>query len=450
MTRPDPTRPGRPAAQPLDDCVTALHAAARRVPEGTERRTRLLVADTLGCIAAGFAAPQVDTLARRLGPGAFRWFGAPVGLAAGDAAFAAAVAACWHEACEGLARAHGRPGVAPIAAVLPRLAAIDATWGDALAAIRFGYEVGGRLGEVMRIRPGMHVDATWPALGAAAAAAHAMGLDARGALAAIGLAACQMPTSLYLPIAEGATGRNTYLGHAARIGLDCADAVAAGITVPHAAVGEARRIALGGEPSLPALADPAIPLVDEGYLKPYAAVRHVHYGADAAARIRPRVADRLDRISVLELAVYAEALVYCGNRAPSTPIQAQFSLSFGVAAMLVTGDLGPDAYRRLDLPLLQALESRVSLVEDSARTRAGTRGATLRLTVDGETFEASSDTVAGDPGTPMPEDAVRAKFIRYAGHALGAEPAARVFDRLLAAPPSTRLRELLDAGQSAV
>nr|HMS80387.1 MmgE/PrpD family protein [Burkholderiaceae bacterium] len=58
---------------------------------------------------AGLGAPEVDALARRMAPGAFRWPGAPVALAPGDAAFVAAVAACWHEACEGLARAHGRP-----------------------------------------------------------------------------------------------------------------------------------------------------------------------------------------------------------------------------------------------------------------------------------------------------------------------------------------------------
>ena len=399
---------------------------------------------------AGLGAPEVDALARRMAPGAFRWPGAPVALAPGDAAFVAAVAACWHEACEGLARAHGRPGVAPIAAVLPRIAAAGGSWGDGLAGVRFGYEVGGRLGEAMRIRSGMHVDATWPTLGAAAAAAHAIGLDARGALDAIELAACQVPASLYRPIAQGPTGRNTYLGHAARTGLDCAHAVAAGIGAPRGAVADARRVALGADTPMPALADPSVALLDEGYLKPYAAVRHVHYGARAAATLRERLDDRLARIDAIALSVYAEALVYCGNRAPTTPIQAQFSLSFGVAAMLATGDLGPDAYARLDDPLLRALESRVTLVEDTARTRAGTRGATLRVRVDGGTLEADVDRVAGDPGAPMAEDAVRAKFVRYAGPGLGADRAARLFDRLLDAPASTSLDALLASGQTAV
>ena len=101
-------------------------------------------------------------------------------------------------------------------------------------------------------------------------------------------------------------------------------------------------------------------------------------------------------------------------------------------------------------PLLRALESRVTLVEDTARTRAGTRGATLRVRVDGGTLEADVDRVAGDPGAPMAEDAVRAKFVRYAGPGLGADRAARLFDRLLDAPASTSLDALLASGQTAV
>jgi 2-methylcitrate dehydratase PrpD len=424
--------------------VAALHASAPVVSPSTGRRARLLIADTLGCIAAGFVAPQVDALARRLSVGTFRWPGAPVALARSDAALAGAIAACWDEACEGLARAHGRPGLAPIASVVPLLAERSGSLGDAIAAIRFGYEVGGRFGEVLRIRPGMHVDATWPTLAAAAAVAHALGLDAAGTLAAIELAACQIPTSLYLPITQGATGRNLYLGHAARTGLDCATTVAAGIGAPTGAVAEARRIVFGAEAAAPALADPSLSLIDEGYLKPYAAVRHVHYGAAAAAALRPALAGRLERIDAIELAVYAEALVYCGNRAPSVPIQAQFSLSFGIAAMLATGDLGPDAYRRLEDPLLRALESKVPLHEDTARTGAGRRGATLRVFVDGGRLERSVDVVAGDPGVPMTEDEVRAKFIRYAGAPLGERRAAHLFDRLLEAPATLPLAALFD------
>ena len=71
------------------------------------------------------------------------------------------------------------------------------------------------------------------------------------------------------------------------------------------------------------------------YFKPYAAVRHVHYGAHAALALRAQF--DLDMLEHIDLWVYQEALTYCGVRQPQTPLQAQFSLSFGVAAMLRWG-----------------------------------------------------------------------------------------------------------------
>lgn len=412
-------------------------------------RVRLLIADTLGCVVAGFEAAPVRSLAQRLTPGPFHWPGAPLGLAPGDAAVAGAAAACWDEACEGLARAHGRPGVAAVAAVLPLVAYRGGTLGEALTAVRFGYEIGGRLGEVLRIKPGMHVDATWPSMGAAAGAAAAIGLDDLGVLDAINLAACQTPASLYLPVAHGATGRNVYLAHAARLGVDCALAVAAGFTVPPGAVEAYGRIVLGIQPPL-LLADPALPLIDEGYLKPFAAVRHVHYGAAAAQALRPHLASALDRIETITLHVYREALTYCGNRAPTTPIQAQFSLSFGVAAMLALGDLSPAAYRVLDQPLVRGLEEKVRLVEDVTLSASGARGATLEIEIDGGVVRHTVGAIAGDPGYELTVEDVRAKFARYAGPSLGLGRARRLFDDLMLAPPTAALPTLLATGQTAV
>jgi len=393
-------------------------------------------------MAAGFGAAPVRGLAQRLAPGKTRWPGAPASLATSDAAFVGAVAACWDEACEGLARAHGRPGVPAIAAVLPLVAERDGTLGEALAAVHFAYEIGGRLGEVMRIKPGMHVDATWPSLGSAAGAAAALALDDDGVLGAIDLAAAQMPASLYLPVAQGATGRNVFLGHAARLGTDCAIALSAGFVPPRDAVEACRRFVLEAGTPL-RLADPALSLIQEGYLKPYAAVRHVHYGAAAASELRRHVVDALDRIERIELQVYREALTYCGNRAPATTIQAQFSLSFGVAAMLVLGDLSPAAYRLLDDPQLRALESKVVLAEDCELTARGARGATLELLVDGRLLRKSVETVPGDPGRALSAAEARDKCARYAGPVLGVREATGLFDTVMSAPAHAPLRELL-------
>ena len=434
---------------PLQALIDHLCTADPLTP-AVERKARLLLLDTLACIAAGLQAPEVARIAQSfalLAPGGFRWPGSDASMSASDAAFVGGIAACWDEACEGLARSHGRPGIPAIASALPLAAARGETQGASFAtllrAIVTGYETGGRLGEVMRIRPGMHVDATWSCMDAAATAARLIGLDAAGTLAAIDLAACQMPASLYLPVRQGMTGRNTYLGHGARVGIDCALAVAAGIGSPKDAIESAWQVALGGTGDFPPLAPASISLVEEGYFKPYAAVRHVHYGARAALELRPALKDRLPSIDAMRLDIYGEAITYCGNRAPRTPIQAQFSLSYGLAAALVLGDLGPEAYRHIEDPLIRALEAKIEIVENAERTKALRRGARLDIRVAGETLSATVEAVEGDPGLPMSEASVCRKFLAYTTNALGKESAERLMRAVLDAPLDSPARAIL-------
>jgi 2-methylcitrate dehydratase PrpD len=419
--------------------------AARSTPEPVRMKARLLVLDTLGCIVAGASAEPVRELARSLGAlecGAVRLPGFKSGLAPLSAASCAAIAACWDEACEGHARAHGRPGVPVIAAALAIGCARDARLGEVMEAIVTGYETGARMGEALRIGPGMHVDPGWPALGVAAGVARLVGADAA---AAVEIAASQMPFGLYLPIAQGADARNTYLGHAAWLGTHAALATSAGMTAPRGAVEQYAALALAREIEREPLgiAPPGEDWILDAYLKPFAAVRHVHYGAQAALEMRREIGETVE-IGKIVLSVYDEAIVYCGNRDPRTPIQAQFSLSFGLAAALRFGALEPETYRapRFDDPELRRLEHLVAIQRDTARGAAGARGATVVVEARGRRFERSVEAVKGDPAAPMSAGEVRDKFLRYAA-ALGAARARALADQVLEAPPDTPLKELV-------
>jgi 2-methylcitrate dehydratase PrpD len=264
----------------------------------------------------------------------------------------------------------------------------------------------------------MHVDGSWHALGAAAAAARLAGLDAAGAARAVRLVACQIPFSLYAPIAAGLDGRNSYPAHAVLLGLAAAAAAAAGMDAPTEGFAEARRIALGADG--PAPCAPA-----------------------AALALRPALDGRQQRITAIRLETYAEALTYAGNRAPASAIKAQFSLSWAIAAALAQGDLGPAAYTEAALadPQLHRLEALVDLAEDPAMTAAARRAARVVVEVDGTRLSEAVDGVAGDPDRPMDDAAVRAKFLRLAG-----PDAASVAAALLRAPRDSRVAVL---GQAA-
>lgn len=397
--------------------------ASRPAAAPVAAQARRIFLDTLGCALAGRAAAEVQTLERQSSarePGRFFLPGGPP-LTLGAATQVFAMAATWHEACEGHALAHGRPGVPVIAALLPLALARGDSVGHFTDALVLGYEVGARAGAWLRIRPGMHVDGNWPALGVAAAVAHLLGLDGAGIVHAIDIAACQLPTSLYLPVRAGCNARNTYLGHSAALGLEAAFAAQAGIDGPADALFFYAQNFAAPADTAPA---PAQDLILDAYLKPFAAVRHVHYGAMAARAAREAIDGETQRIEKIVLTVYQEAVTYCGNRAPRTPIQAQFSLSFGIAAMLRFGDIEPasydaDSFNDVELRRLEAL---VELRVDEDLTRSGQRGATLELRAAGLDIERTVTTIDGDPDQPLGPEQVAAKFMRYAGASV---PAAR-------------------------
>jgi len=400
----------------LADAVAWL-AACGALPEHVEAKARLLLLDTLGCLIAGLQHDDVTGFGRSLRlafPGTLTWPSSDIALGAAGLGALGATAACWDEACEGNAAAHGRPGLPVVPALLALAAERDASLGDVLLAVATGYEIGARAGEAWRIPPGWHVDGSWHSLGVAAAAARLAGGPTR-MQAAIEAAACQIPASLYLPITMGSVVRNTYVAHAVLLGLMTAAAAEADFAMPAGALEEGRRRVLrASEDAAPSTAGHWTLL--DGYLKPYASVRHTHYAVAAALKLRAHPEFALDGIRGVTLRTYGEAMQYCANRAPRTPIQAQFSLSYAVAAALTLGDLGPEAYADLDNATIVRIERDVAIEAESGRTR---RGATLRLDLGGTTISETIDEVAGDATMPMQRDDVLAKFVRYTAPALG-------------------------------
>ena len=425
------------------EATVALHAAQPATAEAALQARRLLV-DTVGCALAGRHADEVRRFEAALAacePGDFAFPGGR-SLSVQSAAQVLAMAATWDEACEGHALAHGRPGVPLVAALLPLALRRGASLGEFIDAFVLGYEIGARCGAWLRILPGMHVDANWPALGVAAGVARLLGLRPADIMQAVDIAACQLATSLYLPVREGRTARNTYLGHSASLGLQAAFASSAGIDAPAGALTHyaLEHSAAAAQP----LPDAATLLLRDAYLKPFAAVRHVHYGATAARRIREQLVRGTAGIRRIVLKVYEEAIVYCGNRAPRTPIQAQFSLSFGVAAMLCFGDVDPSVYAapRFEDPELRRLEALVVLEPDAELTARKQRGATLTVTHDGGTFEEAVGVIAGDAASPLDRAALAAKFTHYASHSVAGPVAARFCDGVLDASADTPLGAL--------
>ena len=414
-----------------------------------QQRARALLLDTIGCAIAGLSKPEPAALAARLGPcdnGRVILPGMAQGFSASSAAYLIALGACWDEACEGLARAHGRPGLHAMPVAVALGLATGSSYADVLRATVRGYEIAGRLGERLRIPPGMHVDGTWGTFAATTAAASMLNLFAEQAVTALRAAACQVPWSMYLPVTEGATARNLYVAEAVARGLRVTQAVAAGVTAPAGALDAFDAQVLGGLGAAAVLAPPGEWLISQGYLKPYAAVRHVHYAVAAALRWHAASGEDTRKILAIRVETYREAITYCGNRAPRTAIQAQFSISFGVAAALVFGDLGPDAYAAgsLSNSEIRRLESLVEVVSYANGHDQSARSATVSITAKEGTLVYESGDVPGDASNPMAGQTLRAKFARYVEPVLGSARTNRLALSILEGPGDMTITEILD------
>jgi 2-methylcitrate dehydratase PrpD len=408
----------------LKDLGAWLWPAARYMPVSVCDKVKRLWLDTSACAYAGLRSEAMQSwlsISGEVDPGMVPLPGNPTKLSMSASATAFAMGACWDEACEGLAIAHGRPGVPVIAALWPQLSLLRVTWDDLWQASAVGYEVAARLGAKLRIRPGMHVDGVWGAFGAAVALIWLSGGTWAQAQAAIEACAVQLPFSLYHPVKEGANIRNLYLGHSAWLGCQAAHAVLAGLSTPQGSLDVFAQLALADAPEGQWPAQGTW-LIEQSYWKPFAAVRHVHYGAQAAITMRTRIGEEQVRdISALRLQVYPEALQYCGNRHPQSVIQAQFSLSFGVAAGLAYGDLSPEEFRapRFDDPSLRRLEALVAIVPDPESFPEGQRGAILCAKLGEAWHHESLGAITGDLGHDPNHAMIQRKYAKLTQDDLG-------------------------------
>ena len=160
-------------------------------------------------------------------------------------------------------------------------------------------------------------------------------------------------------------------------------------------------------------------------------MRHVHYGV-ACAELWRRDNPGADpgEIDAIELQTYREAVTYCGNRSPRTPIQAQFSLTYGLAYALRTGKLTPDAYLPEALEDAKQLELERKITVTVNPDIRG-RGAVLRARAGKHSHSCRVASVTGDIDRPMSTGQVVAKAREYMTPVIGAEKSRQIIDAIL-------------------
>jgi 2-methylcitrate dehydratase PrpD len=405
---------GKYTAEKVADYVLSLRA--EDIPATTVESVQRCMLDLIGAAAAGAeseGAAIARAVATRLGAAGSSaiWFGGGR-LQAAFAAFANSAAASALDLDDGSRAAAGHPGSAVIPAVLAVAQEEPAGWGEALAAIVAGYEIGVRV-SAARDFAALDTLSTgrWCAYGAAAAASRLRGLGVHQTSQAMALAGLLSP-------GLSAAGYSQVMGNHAKEGIPWAtltglwatELAAGGFTGPldildHRGYYDADKIMAGlGERFA----------VDAVYFKPYACCRWIHGALDGLCDLMQRHRVPAADIRSIEVHTFARALRLNNQPDPHNLESAQYSLPFCLAVAAVEGQdaLLPMRATLLHRPEIVALARRVDLQVDAELDRMFPEHTAARVVVrtDRERLETTCREPRGDPAKPMGWGTLAAKF----------------------------------------
>lgn len=387
------------------------------LPDDVIERAVWIVIDSVGAIVGGNGTPHMRRLGEKLPAGSAWAYGTGRRLEPGYAAFLNGSAGTELELDEGHRHTGGHPGMHVVPACLALAEDRQQSGRDLILALVAGYEAASRTARSVRpLAQGRHPHGTWGVVGAAAAAARLLGLDAAATLEAMRMAVEFVLNTHYAAAIEGATVRQAYTGWAGMAGILAARMAAAGFTGLEGAVPAGLASLAAGEPDPVALTQGLGNdfEIRYSYFKLHSACRHLHGALDSLDELTASTPLRPGEIEWVEVLTYREAAKFTVTR-PRNALQARFSLPYAVAARIVYGHSGPTAFADEAItPQILALAERVRVVEVPEFTaREPAERPTrvhIRLT-DGTMLSAGVDVPRGDPERAFGPEELAGKFL---------------------------------------
>ena len=395
------------------DALVQWAAGTPTVPRHVLERAARVVADDLAAIVGARDEPEVRAfharvLARAGRPESTVFRGGPSARTDRlSAAVANAVAGDWLELDEGYRVTPCHAGLYVVPALLAESEARDLSIDRMLTVLAISYEVVTRIARVFSPRVlNLHSHARYAAVGASAATSLASGVDAGTMHAALTAAATLINVGPRNHLVSGALVRNVWPAVGAWSGMMSVEWAACGIAGAPGGFHDAYAGVLGSHVDADALSHGLGEqwAILDGYSKVYACCQHLHSAVEAALELQPRIRahEAIDRV-VVEAHPLAQLLP---NPQPATTLGAKFSLPHAVAAALVTGSGGADAFASVTLRDLgiARLRERVH-IEPYADLPAPPHDRPARVRVqlhDGASFEAQCLSALGSPDRPLP------------------------------------------------
>jgi 2-methylcitrate dehydratase PrpD len=405
----------RPVAEDLAERIASLDAA-RLPPEVRETCERLLL-DVIGlCLVARRTDYVRAALSAWSGePGIATAIGHPGQIGAGAAAFVNGTAAHGEDFDDTFEGGPVHAGAVIVSAVLAAAELERRSGASALLGVVAGVETLCRLSLVVPKavhKAGFHPTAVFGALAAAAGAGAALGLRPRQLVDALGVAG-SMAGGIIEYLAEGAWTKRMHPGWAAQSGLRAALLGRAGFRGPRTVFEGVHGLFAGfartREGNYGALLDGFGQrwLMTGLAFKPYPCGTMIQPYVDCARRLRGRVQAR-DVVEVV--AAVAEGTVHrlweplAQKQRPPNGYAAKFSAPWCIAAALVRGGLGLDAFADAAVadPAVGALAERVRYEIDPANPYPSEYTGHLRVRlVGGAVLEERQPHLRGGAREPL-------------------------------------------------
>jgi len=391
------------------------------------RRAAIAACDTVGVILAGAPEAAADIIRRTIvaeARGHCRVLGTGVCASASDAALANGVAAHAHDYDDMCFVSMAHPSCALVPSILATGELVRASGNAVLDAYIVGFEIECRLGLVMNPRHyherGWHSTSSIGTLGAAAAAARMLGLDAPSTVHALGIAA-----SLACGVKEnlGSMVKPLHAGMAARLAK-------AGLVASKRSIdGPQGYLAAMDSQNPPAALTDAIAdlgsrweILETGItVKLYPSCAATHPALDALLALKDKHKFTTEDIAGIDVEADSMTSRLLTYSRPSTGLEAKFSMPFCAAAAIVLGHPTIETFdaERISDPRIQKLLPVVTLRANSAfdaSTPLSQAAVTVRLN-DGRTISARADGARGYPGR-LTDNELNTKFLACAQRSL--------------------------------
>jgi 2-methylcitrate dehydratase PrpD len=393
-------------------------------PELVESTGRALL-DTYACAIAGrneeasrLALRYARTSAQPAAGRAARDWGSGALLALELAALSNGVAGHVLDYDDVTSPLRGHPSVALLPALVGLAEAIDASGSELVCAYVAGFEVICKLSKAMAVKHyarGWHSTASIGTLGAAAACARLLRLDARRTTNAIGLAVSQAAGSR---ANFGTHAKSFQAGHANAAGLRAALLAAEGFDAAPGVLEDAfgyLDLVGNGEtlaPQVDTIGALPLELLASGIeVKKYPLCYATHRTLDGVLDLRSEHGLTLADVAAVHVRTSAGALTPLIHARPQTGLEAKFSMQYAVTAALLDGavllsSFTDEAVRR---PEAQAFFAQVS-TDDRTDSPTFPRWAEIGVTLkNGHQLHKRVDLLRGSAQAPLTLGELRTK-----------------------------------------